>query len=111
MRQKVRPYTNPNESAFLGLFEGRKKTREAEAKIKILEAQAKIAREEEEARRQASLLQLEMAKQGFEPEKDKAIAAIAATKAAAAPEQSLYIMLGIVVTVVMISIVLIKRKK
>lgn len=104
------PIKNPNESAFLGLFTGKKAKREAAAKVAIIEAQTEAELELERAKRESLALQLEAARQGFDPEADKRRQAIETAKAEAAPETTLYIIIGVVVAVVMAGLYFIKKR-
>lgn len=106
MRQKIKTYRNPNESAFLGLFVGKKKEREAEARAKILEAERLKEIAIAKAKQETLRLEIEAAKIGYDPNAETRM-----ITAKAGGEQTLYYALGGIVAIVMIAIVLIKRKK
>lgn len=102
-----------NESAFLGLFEGKRKLAKAEAKQKELEAEAaklktesaaKIA--ELEAETEKLKAEAEAAASGYESD-----ATVRAATVEAADNKNLYMIIAGIVAVVMIALVFIKRKK
>nr|WP_319570248.1 hypothetical protein [uncultured Draconibacterium sp.] len=97
------------ESPLFGLFEGKKKSREAAAREKVLAAEKEKELALIEAKNKQLLLQLEAAKQGYNPEKEKAQAAVELEKTQAVPEITLYSIIGVIVLVVMVGVVLIKR--
>ena len=105
-----RPIKNPNESEFLGLFTGKRKKVEAKADITRIEAETKAALELEKQKQQSLLLQLQAAKQGYDPEKDAREQAIEVEHIKAQPEKTMYIIIAVVVVVVMAGLFLIKRK-
>ena len=108
-------YANPDESAFLGaiagalvgksLFSGKKKEKEAAARVTVINAErdADLARKEAENKRLR--LELEAAKQGYEPNE-----AIREANAVGKTDNNLYLLLGGVVVIVMLAVVFIKRK-
>lgn len=94
-----RPIIDNSTPAFLGILEGKKRTREAEARVK-----------EEEAKRATLLLQLEAARQGYDPERTRAQQAIQLETTKQGSEKTLYMVLGGIVIAVMIGIYFIKKK-
>ena len=98
-----------NTSPFLGIGVGKKKEAEADARIREIEAETAAKMKLAEQERKNLLLQLEAAKQGFEPEKDKQTAEIAKANAEAAPEKTLYTVVGVIVAVVMAGLYFIKK--
>lgn len=90
---------NPDESGFLGILQGKKRKAAAEARVK-----------EEEAKRATLLLQLEAARQGFNPEKQAADSAIKLEETKQKSEITLYVIIGVIVAVVMVALYFIKRK-
>jgi hypothetical protein len=107
---KQRKISNPYESPFLGIFEGKAKARVYEAQKEAAEAKAKADRMLEEQKRQTFLLQLEAAKQGFEPEKDKQETAVKLEETKQGSEKALYVVVGFIVVAVMVGLYFIKKR-
>lgn len=105
-----RPIRNPYTSPFLGIGVGKKKEAEAAATIKKIEAETAAALELEKQKQQSLLLQLEAAKQGYDPEAAAREQAIQVEEIKAQPEQTMYVIIAVVVVAVMIGLYFIKRK-
>ena len=97
---RKRPFIKkPDEAGFLGILEGKKKRAAAEAAARL-----------EEEKRKTFLLQLEAAKQGYQPEKQAAEAAVKLEETKQGSEKTLYITIGVIVALIMVGLYFIKRK-
>jgi hypothetical protein len=101
---------NPDESPFLGIATGKKKRAEAEADIARIKAETEAELKLEQARRESLMLNLEAAKQGYDPGKVQAEKAIKMEETKTAPEKTLYIILGFSVVVMMAGLYFIKKR-
>jgi cobalamin biosynthesis Mg chelatase CobN len=101
---KKQNHFNNNESAFLGLFEGKRKRAKAEAEIKIIEAKA--------ASDKALLAAKVAADQvGYKTPEQKAVEASVQTATIESQSNTLlYVIIGVVVVVVMAGLYFIKRR-
>lgn len=98
MRKRPIKY-NPEESEFLGIFEGKKRKAAADARAK-----------EEEAKRATFALQMEAAKNGYNPEKQKADSAIKLEETKQKSDSTLYITIAVIIVVVMVGLYFIKKR-
>jgi hypothetical protein len=102
------------ESPFIGLaaipllFGSKKKKTEAE--VKKIEAESRAAAELEEQRRQKFLLELEAARQGYDPEKRAADSALKLEETKQSSEKTLYVIVGFIVVAVMAGLYFIKKR-